>query len=93
MLPEDFIDDEDPFICGNGSNSMLKNFPYGKNSMLGKVEAEFQCKKFCGTKKNCYGCNHQCIEQCEWIARTQCEKNKEFDDKSIINMSVKPGKL
>ena len=91
MLPEDFIDTTETVFCGNERNSFLKVFPYPSKILANKTVAKIQCKKYCGAKKNCSGCNLDCKNTCRWIAHINCTNRPKSEKRIGMELSIKPG--
>ena len=92
MFPDDFIDHTRNISCANDSESFLGSFPYPNNSLVDKLKAQSQCKKFCGANKRCWGCNLHCGSTCQWIARAYCNGRVKPDTPIKMEISTKPSK-
>ena len=92
VLPDDFIDHMKNSSPVNDSGSILAKFNYPQDFLLNKTIAQRQCKKFCGLKKNCWGCYHQCKKTCQWVATNNSYDLVEQEKKIEVELSIKPGK-
>ena len=86
----DFIGIKQTAFCDNKDYTILKSFIYPSENMPDKRNARIKCKKYCGSIKNCWGCNLHCENTCQWIAHTRCNPN-EASKTLETEISIKPG--
>lgn len=91
-FPQDFIRYKNSTYGNEGSEVILKSFPFPSDQISNSSLARIQCEKFCGRSTSCWGCSRPDDSSLHWDAIT---------DKKRINMSIsnsggtltqKPGK-
>ena len=92
-FPQDFIRNRNSTYDNEGSEVILKSFPFPSDQMSNSSAALTQCEKFCGRSTSCWGCSLPDDSSLHWDAI----KDKNGVNRSISNsggtLTQKPGKI
>ena len=99
-FPEEFIHQKFHTSCNVDEKHTLWQFPYDTSMPSNDTIDSFgphlnsslnQCERYCGERKECWGCIQHCQDSCQWIAISECVNQDIVLDLRNRDISQKPG--
>ena len=87
-----FIQSDKGVRCSKRDDKVLKQFLFPSKFLTNASIALTECKIFCGSKNDCWGCSIDCNQSCHWNAIPECGNQESWNGMMIGDISQKPGK-
>ena len=91
-FPHDFIQYQNSSHDNEGSEVILKSFPFPSDQIPNSSLALIQCQKFCGRSRSCWGCSLPDNNSLRWDAISDEKGIKRSVSNSGGTLTQKPGK-
>ena len=93
MFKEEYIQMKDKYFCMTEYGQVLKDFTYPSELYSTSQMAQNDCKLYCGSNGDCFGCYNDCKQDCRWTALKDCEDQHHSTNLSNNSLLRKPGKI
>ena len=93
MFKEEFIQMKDEKFCKAENKHVMKDFTYPSELFSTAQMAQNECKLYCATNENCFGCSNDCEHNCRWTALKDCENHHSSTNMLNTTLLRKPGTI